>query len=271
MAKWWTTELQKRVVDQCVQLHGGYGYMLEYPVAKAFVDSPRADHLRRDDRGHEGDHRSVARRLEVTDPVVRPPARVEGAAGRARPAAALPELPRLRADAPEGYHLQVRARATRWSPRTSSRTATAGRPASRTAARWRRRDDVLGYLLTSCGRPGSPGGSRSTTSSRCSRACPTRCAGASTAATAASCGCRASAAGPDGVEAFMATGLFVVVGRHALPTALTSGGGQGPVRPVAASGVQGRPSAVRASRRLSRSAARSTSASAVALAAPARR
>ena len=39
MAKWWTTELQKRVVDQCVQLHGGYGYMLEHPVAKAFVDA----------------------------------------------------------------------------------------------------------------------------------------------------------------------------------------------------------------------------------------
>jgi len=39
MAKWWTTELQKRIVDQCVQLHGGYGYMLEYPVAKAFLDS----------------------------------------------------------------------------------------------------------------------------------------------------------------------------------------------------------------------------------------
>ena len=39
MAKWWTTELQKRVVDACVQLHGGYGYMLEYPVAKAFLDS----------------------------------------------------------------------------------------------------------------------------------------------------------------------------------------------------------------------------------------
>ena len=39
MAKWWTTELQKRIVDQAVQLHGGYGYMLEYPVAKAFVDS----------------------------------------------------------------------------------------------------------------------------------------------------------------------------------------------------------------------------------------
>jgi alkylation response protein AidB-like acyl-CoA dehydrogenase len=39
MAKWWTTELQKRVMDQCVQLHGGYGYMLEYPVAKAFLDA----------------------------------------------------------------------------------------------------------------------------------------------------------------------------------------------------------------------------------------
>ena len=39
MAKWWTTELQKKVVDACVQLHGGYGYMLEYPVAKAFTDS----------------------------------------------------------------------------------------------------------------------------------------------------------------------------------------------------------------------------------------
>jgi alkylation response protein AidB-like acyl-CoA dehydrogenase len=38
-AKWWTTELQKRVVDQCVQLHGGYGYMLESPVAKAYVNS----------------------------------------------------------------------------------------------------------------------------------------------------------------------------------------------------------------------------------------
>jgi len=39
MAKWWCTELQKRVVDQCLQLHGGYGYMTEYPVAKAYLDS----------------------------------------------------------------------------------------------------------------------------------------------------------------------------------------------------------------------------------------
>ena len=38
-AKWWTTELQKRVVDQCLQLFGGYGYMAEYPISKAFVDT----------------------------------------------------------------------------------------------------------------------------------------------------------------------------------------------------------------------------------------
>jgi alkylation response protein AidB-like acyl-CoA dehydrogenase len=38
-AKWWASDVQKRVVDRCVQLHGGYGYMLEYPIAKAFVDS----------------------------------------------------------------------------------------------------------------------------------------------------------------------------------------------------------------------------------------
>jgi alkylation response protein AidB-like acyl-CoA dehydrogenase len=39
MAKWWTTELQNRIADRSVQLHGGYGYMAEYPVARAFVNS----------------------------------------------------------------------------------------------------------------------------------------------------------------------------------------------------------------------------------------
>ena len=38
-AKWWATELQKRVVDRGVQLHGGYGYMMEYPIARAYVDA----------------------------------------------------------------------------------------------------------------------------------------------------------------------------------------------------------------------------------------
>jgi alkylation response protein AidB-like acyl-CoA dehydrogenase len=39
MAKWWTTELQKKVVDRCLQLHGGYGFMTEYPIAKAYLDT----------------------------------------------------------------------------------------------------------------------------------------------------------------------------------------------------------------------------------------
>ncbi|MFB7909184.1 acyl-CoA dehydrogenase family protein [Kitasatospora sp. NPDC056076] len=38
MAKWWATELQKRTADRCLQLHGGYGYMSEFPVARAFTD-----------------------------------------------------------------------------------------------------------------------------------------------------------------------------------------------------------------------------------------
>jgi len=39
MAKWWTTELLKRVVDQCVQLHGGYGYIMETPIARRYLDA----------------------------------------------------------------------------------------------------------------------------------------------------------------------------------------------------------------------------------------
>jgi len=38
-AKYWCTELQGRVVDQCLQLHGGYGYMNEYPIARAYADA----------------------------------------------------------------------------------------------------------------------------------------------------------------------------------------------------------------------------------------
>lgn len=39
MAKYWLTDLEGKVVDQCVQLFGGYGFMWEYPIAKAFVDA----------------------------------------------------------------------------------------------------------------------------------------------------------------------------------------------------------------------------------------
>ncbi|WP_110007662.1 acyl-CoA dehydrogenase family protein [Geodermatophilus normandii] len=39
MAKYWTSELQNKVADRCLQLHGGYGYMDEYPVSKAWRDA----------------------------------------------------------------------------------------------------------------------------------------------------------------------------------------------------------------------------------------
>lgn len=39
MLKQWTTDLQCKVMDECVQLHGGYGYMWEYPIARAWADS----------------------------------------------------------------------------------------------------------------------------------------------------------------------------------------------------------------------------------------
>jgi acyl-CoA dehydrogenase len=39
MAKYWLTECQCRIVDECVQLHGGYGYMTEYPIARMWMDS----------------------------------------------------------------------------------------------------------------------------------------------------------------------------------------------------------------------------------------
>jgi len=39
MAKWWTTELQKRLTSECLQLHGGYGFMMEYPIATDYADA----------------------------------------------------------------------------------------------------------------------------------------------------------------------------------------------------------------------------------------
>ncbi|HEY5632943.1 MAG TPA: acyl-CoA dehydrogenase family protein [Burkholderiaceae bacterium] len=39
MAKYWCSDLQCKVMDECLQLHGGYGYMLEYPIARAYADA----------------------------------------------------------------------------------------------------------------------------------------------------------------------------------------------------------------------------------------
>ncbi len=38
-AKWWCTDLQGRAIDRCLQLFGGYGYMTEYPIARAYADA----------------------------------------------------------------------------------------------------------------------------------------------------------------------------------------------------------------------------------------
>jgi long-chain-acyl-CoA dehydrogenase len=38
-AKWWATYVQNRVIDELLQLYGGYGYMLEFPIARAFQDA----------------------------------------------------------------------------------------------------------------------------------------------------------------------------------------------------------------------------------------
>jgi acyl-CoA dehydrogenase len=39
MAKWWVIEVMGQVVDDCVQMHGGYGYMNEYPIARLYTDA----------------------------------------------------------------------------------------------------------------------------------------------------------------------------------------------------------------------------------------
>jgi acyl-CoA dehydrogenase len=38
-AKWWTTDLQKKLTAECLQLHGGYGFMREYPIAEDYADA----------------------------------------------------------------------------------------------------------------------------------------------------------------------------------------------------------------------------------------
>jgi len=39
MAKWWASQVNCEVIDECLQLHGGYGYMLEYPIARMYANA----------------------------------------------------------------------------------------------------------------------------------------------------------------------------------------------------------------------------------------
>jgi alkylation response protein AidB-like acyl-CoA dehydrogenase len=59
MAKYWCSDLQCKVMDECLQLFGGYGFMWEYPITRAFRRRPGAAHLRRHQRDHEGSHHPV--------------------------------------------------------------------------------------------------------------------------------------------------------------------------------------------------------------------
>jgi acyl-CoA dehydrogenase len=59
MAKWWCSQKQVEVVDHCVQLHGGYGYMREFPIARMFVDA-RVQKIYGAQRDHEIADRPLA-------------------------------------------------------------------------------------------------------------------------------------------------------------------------------------------------------------------
>jgi len=39
MAKWWGSQTQNEVMHECLQLHGGYGFMMEFPIARLYADS----------------------------------------------------------------------------------------------------------------------------------------------------------------------------------------------------------------------------------------
>jgi len=52
--KWWTSEVQWEIIDRCLQMHGGYGYINEYEVARLWRDSRVQRLLRGHHRDHEG-------------------------------------------------------------------------------------------------------------------------------------------------------------------------------------------------------------------------
>ena len=61
MAKFWTTDLQKRLTSECLQLHGGYGFMLEYPISGDYADAAVQSIYAGSERDHEGDRGAPAR------------------------------------------------------------------------------------------------------------------------------------------------------------------------------------------------------------------
>ena len=104
MAKWWLTDMQCQVIDECLQLFGGYGYMREYPIAQMYADARVQRIYGGIERDHEGDHRAHA----VT----------------ARCGIAAPRSPQLRpSKEPHGDTLSAPARAARSRLHHAARTA----------------------------------------------------------------------------------------------------------------------------------------------------
>ena len=80
------TDLQKRLTAECLQLHGGYGFMLEYPIATDYADAAVQSIYAGTQRDHEGDHRPAARagRLTHRARCALPPSATRSARGHAR-------------------------------------------------------------------------------------------------------------------------------------------------------------------------------------------
>ena len=78
--KLFCTEMQGRVVDRCLQLFGGYGYITEFPIARMYADArvsriyggtSEVNDLRRNERSNEDDHQPVAGSLACSTPLGR--------------------------------------------------------------------------------------------------------------------------------------------------------------------------------------------------------
>ena len=61
MAKWWATDLQKRLTGDCLQLFGGYGFMHEYPISQDYADAAVQPIYAGSNEIMKGDHRAQAR------------------------------------------------------------------------------------------------------------------------------------------------------------------------------------------------------------------
>ena len=110
MAKLYASEIAVKAADDCVQIHGGYGFVKDYPAEKYFPRRQAHDHRRRHERDSAARHRAAAAGAMTATPSGRARARRRSARRRAR-------------------HLPDRRRGSRQAPRSSARSSAA--PAAR--------------------------------------------------------------------------------------------------------------------------------------------